>query len=262
MASSPRARSIAAPMVSPSTNWRPISFIARPTAVRTTGSPTRRIRPRSAAAGRPGSSSSTRPVISRPQVAALTRLEVERPRCAPQFDGSILSAISSSMVSASGTRSSASARHISPTPSSDDRPYSARKASITVGDERRRTSSTSPAARSTIAARSAADSPVPAASARTRPASSAKVRARIAARGSAGVAESGMARLSVRTGAAATARSQQDQVVAQRGETADALDAQHRADAEVEDCVLSLQAPVLSQDLPRASPFGQDACEP
>ena len=96
----------------------------------------RRIRPRSAAAGRPGSSSSTRPVISSPQVAALTRLEVERPRCAPQFDGSILSAISSSIVSASGTRSSASARHISPTPSSDDRPYSARKASITVGDER------------------------------------------------------------------------------------------------------------------------------
>ena len=39
------------------------------------------------------------------------------------------------MVSASGTRSSASARHISPTPSSVERPYSARNASITVGDD-------------------------------------------------------------------------------------------------------------------------------
>ncbi len=41
-------------MVSPSTNCWPISFIAWPTAVRTTGSPSRRTRPRSAAAGRDG----------------------------------------------------------------------------------------------------------------------------------------------------------------------------------------------------------------
>ena len=150
-----------------------MSFIARPTAPRTTGSPSRRIMPRSAAAGRPGSSSSTRPVISSPQVAALTRLEVERPRCAPQFDGSILSAMSSSIVSASGTRKSASARHMSPTPSSVESPYSARNASITVGDERSRTSSTSPAARATMAPRAAASSPASAARPRTSAASSA-----------------------------------------------------------------------------------------
>ena len=129
--------------------------------------------PLSAAAGRPGSSSSTRPVISSPQVAALTRLDVDRPRCAPQFDGSILSAISSSMVSASGTRSSASARHISPTPSSVESPYSARNASITVGDDRSRTRSTSSAARATMACRAASSSPARATSARTSAASSA-----------------------------------------------------------------------------------------
>ena len=63
------------------------------------------------------------------------------------------------MVSASGTRSSASARHISPTPSSVESPYSARNASITVGEDRSRTRSTSSAARATIAAAPPASSP-------------------------------------------------------------------------------------------------------
>ena len=106
-------------------------------------------------------------------MAALTRLEVERPRCAPQFDGSILSAIRSSIVSASGTRSNASARHMRPTPSSVESPYSARNASITVGDDRSRTSSTSAAALATMAPRAAASSPARPAKPRTSAASSA-----------------------------------------------------------------------------------------
>ena len=67
-------------MVSPSTNDRPISFIACPTAVRTTGSPSRRTIALSAFAGREGSSSSTRPVSISPHVAAFTRLEVGMPQ--------------------------------------------------------------------------------------------------------------------------------------------------------------------------------------
>ncbi len=46
------------------------------------------------------------------------------------------------MVSASGTRSSASARHIRPTPSAVESPYSARNASIIEGEVSWRTRST------------------------------------------------------------------------------------------------------------------------
>ena len=111
----------------------PISFIARVTALRITGSPRRR-----SAARRwpttPGSrSSSTLPVSISAQVDAFTRLEAERPRWRPQSAGAILSSISASIVGASGTRSSASARHISAMPSSVDRPYSARNTSIKPG---------------------------------------------------------------------------------------------------------------------------------
>ena len=67
-------------------------------------------------------SSSTRPVSMSAQVEALTKIELDSPECADQSCGAILSWIRSSMVCVSGTRSSASARHISATPSLVDRP--------------------------------------------------------------------------------------------------------------------------------------------
>ncbi len=145
-------------MVSPSTNWRPISFIARDTAVRITGSPSR-----FTAARRwpttPGSrSSSTRPVSISAQVEALTSGEVDCPMWRDQSEGAILSSISASIVSASGTRSSASARHISAMPSSVDNPYSARKTSIRPGLTSARIRRTSEAPRLTIRVRAAASS--------------------------------------------------------------------------------------------------------
>ena len=57
------------------------------------------------------------PVISRPQVAALTNGDGDWPTWARHSPPPILSAISASRVAASGMRSSASARHISATPS-------------------------------------------------------------------------------------------------------------------------------------------------
>ncbi len=57
------------------------------------------------------------PVISSPQVAALTNSEGLLPTCACQSAVEILSRISASRVGVSGMRSSASARHISATPS-------------------------------------------------------------------------------------------------------------------------------------------------
>ncbi|OIQ73661.1 hypothetical protein GALL_447020 [mine drainage metagenome] len=120
-------------MVSPSTNCRPISFIARATAVRITGSPSRFTALRRCPT-MPGSrSSSTLPVSIKAQVEAFTRLDADRPRCRPQSLGAILSSISASIVSASGTRKSASARHINAMPSSVESPYSARKTSISPG---------------------------------------------------------------------------------------------------------------------------------
>ena len=120
-------------MVSPSTNWRPISFIARETAARITGSP-RRLTAALRWPTTPGSRSSrTRPVSISAQVEALTSEDADLPRWRPQSEGAILSSMSASMVSASGTRRRASARHISAMPSSVDRPYSARKTSLRPG---------------------------------------------------------------------------------------------------------------------------------
>ncbi len=65
-----------------------------------------------------------RPVSSRPQVAAFTNSEGLRPRWACQSPAPILSRIRASRVSSSGMRSSASARHISATPSWLDSAYS------------------------------------------------------------------------------------------------------------------------------------------
>ena len=109
-------------MVRPSTNCSPISRIAAATALRMTGSPSRRTMARSVPSMPPSPSSSTRPVSISAQVEALTKIELEPPECADQSCGAILSAMRSSIVSASGTRSSASARHISATPSLVERP--------------------------------------------------------------------------------------------------------------------------------------------
>ena len=54
--------------------------------------------------------SRTCPVTKSAQVEALTNVEWLSPKCLPHSDGAILSSINASMVAASGTRSSASAR--------------------------------------------------------------------------------------------------------------------------------------------------------
>ena len=64
------------------------------------------------------------PVTTSPQVAALTNSDGLWPTWARQSPGAILSRISASRVAASGMRSSASARHISATPSWLDSEYS------------------------------------------------------------------------------------------------------------------------------------------
>jgi hypothetical protein len=122
-------------MSSPSTNWRPISRIARPTAVRITGSPSRLTMPRSRPgeprlrvvvehlAGqhqRPGRGVDQRRGRLAQMLAPVRRRDLVLDQ---RVDGG----------RPSGTRSSASARHISATPSSVDSPYSARNTSIRPG---------------------------------------------------------------------------------------------------------------------------------
>ncbi len=105
-------------MVSPVTNCLPSMRMARSTAVRITGSPLRAIR-RVSAVDRLFSLvvATSLPVITRPQVAALTKIDGLWPRWARQSPRASLSRISRSAVAASGTRSSASARHIRAMPS-------------------------------------------------------------------------------------------------------------------------------------------------
>jgi hypothetical protein len=67
-------------MVSASTNCRASNLIDWPTAIRTTGSPMRRINPRRAATGFCGSSPRTLPVSISAQVEAFTSEEDECPR--------------------------------------------------------------------------------------------------------------------------------------------------------------------------------------
>ena len=142
--------------------------MARATAARITGSPSRLTAPRSEPATPGPASSSTRPVSISAQVEALTRLDADRPRWRPQSEGAILSSISASIVGASGTRSKASARHISATPSSVESPYSARNTSIRPGFAEARIRATRSAPEATIRARSAGERPGDA----TRPATS------------------------------------------------------------------------------------------
>ena len=91
------------------------------TPLRISGSPLRPTTRRNAAP-RPDSLcvATSLPVSSRPQAAALTNSEGLAPTWACQSPLPILSRMSASRVAASGMRSSASARHISATPSCDD----------------------------------------------------------------------------------------------------------------------------------------------
>ena len=100
---------------------------------RMTGSPVfATARPRKSPKSRSSSSparSITRPVSIRAQVEALTKSDSLLPRWPCQSASAILSRIRRSAVSASGTRSRLSARHMRTTPSLFDSPYSLRKAS-------------------------------------------------------------------------------------------------------------------------------------
>ena len=146
-------------MVRPSTNCSPMMRMACPTAARITGSPTRpasrRMKPgRSRLAV--SSASTSWPVSIRPQVEALTNTLSDWPRWLAQSALPIFSAIKESRVPASGVRRSASARHISASPSRVPRLNSCRKLSTTpcrCSDAR--AASTSATASACTAARSA-----------------------------------------------------------------------------------------------------------
>ena len=147
-----------------------------------TGSP-RRLTASCSAPARPSSASpSTLPVSSSAHVEAFTSGELECPRCAPQSDAPILSSISASMVSVSGTRSRASARHMSATPSRVESPYSARKPCMMEAPARVRVMRTRSTVRAAIEARSERVSPAASTHARTARDSSSRIAARIVAR--------------------------------------------------------------------------------
>ena len=112
-------------MVWPQTNCSPSTRIAVSTLARMIGAPERAMR-RVSVAPSPVSSTvpTSRPVISRPQVAALTNGEGDWPTWARHSPPPTLSAISASRVAASGMRNNASARHISATPSWLESAYS------------------------------------------------------------------------------------------------------------------------------------------
>ena len=125
-----RDRFSACSIVSAATNCSPSIRIAISTPRRITGSPYRAIR-RVRAADNPRSLTVdvSRPVITRPQVAALTNRDRPVPAWEIQSPPAILSRIRASRVAASGMRRSASARHINATPSWLDRAYSCSSAS-------------------------------------------------------------------------------------------------------------------------------------
>ncbi|MOA07052.1 hypothetical protein D3C78_1267280 [compost metagenome] len=113
-------------MVRPRTNCLPISFIAWFIAARITGSPERCTSLPMTLDGRASvrlSRVTTLPVITRPQAAKLTSTLSLWPRWRCQSAADSLSRISASAVAASGTRSRASARHISIRPSWVSRLY-------------------------------------------------------------------------------------------------------------------------------------------
>ena len=105
-------------MVWPQTNCSPSIRMARSTPLRITGSPPRTIS-RVSAEESPVSLlvAVSLPVTTNPQVAAFTKSDGLWPRWERQSPRLILSRIRASRVALSGMRSSASARHISATPS-------------------------------------------------------------------------------------------------------------------------------------------------
>ena len=142
-------------MLVPSTNWRPISRMALPAPMRTTGSPRFLNMFFSIAPVPPDlGGASSWPVIKSATVDELTRAEEERPKCERHCPETILSSISSSTVEASGTLSKLSARVISAMPSLVSSPYSAKKASMRPGLNPSLTCLISLVASSTMAARS------------------------------------------------------------------------------------------------------------
>ena len=152
------------------------------------------------------SARSTRwPVSISPQVEALTSTESDWPTWRFQSASPSLSRISLSAVSGSGMRSSASATHISSTPSSLPRSYWRMKASITPWCRARtRTRLTRSAAAACAALRSASGRRACSSRARTCSASSRAQPAVIAARGPrGGVGSSGL--ISARRGTAPSA---------------------------------------------------------
>ena len=140
-----RDRFSACSIVSAATNCSPSIRIAISTPRRITGSPYRAIR-RVRAADNPRSLTVdvSRPVITRPQVAALTNRDRPVPAWEIQSPPAILSRIRASRVAASGMRRSASARHINATPSWLDRAYSCSSASTIDPRRSRRRDSISP----------------------------------------------------------------------------------------------------------------------
>ena len=154
-----RDRFSACSIVSAATNCSPSIRIAISTPRRITGSPYRAIR-RVRAADNPRSLTVdvSRPVITRPQVAALTNRDRPVPAWEIQSPPAILSRIRASRVAASGMRRSASARHINATPSWLDRAYSCSSASTIDPRCLRRRDSISPRAVLAICARSGSGS--------------------------------------------------------------------------------------------------------
>ena len=107
-------------MSRPSTNCLPMIFMAAYMAERTTGSPSLLTMRPSRFAGLPSSFLSSLmilPVSISPQVEAFTRVESLLRKWDDQLAPESLSLIRASAVSASGMRSSASARHIRMIPS-------------------------------------------------------------------------------------------------------------------------------------------------
>ena len=155
-----RLRASASAIVRPMTNCSAISRIACRIATRTTGSPARATTRSYQLAGSLADSASicvSLPVSISPQVDALTSSDGLCPRCFCQSPRESLSRISRSAVSASGMRNSASATHISSTPSCVDRSYCCRNDSMpALPAWRARTASTQPRARALIRADAAA----------------------------------------------------------------------------------------------------------
>ena len=105
-------------MVRPVTNCLPSKRIARSTPFRISGSPPlRRSEVTAASSAESLRESTSWPLTSNPHAAALTNSDGLLPTCARQSPRPILSRINRSRVAGSGMRNSASARHISATPS-------------------------------------------------------------------------------------------------------------------------------------------------